>query len=233
MNRTPDLIRAVILDFDGIVIESNALKTEAFASVFARFPEHAVDMLAYHQRYVSESRYAKFTHLVTARLGRPADDPLIAELAESFSKEMLRLIDACPMVPGAAEFLSRVAAAVPLYLASMTPQDELEMILRRRGFAASFTRVYGCPPWPKALAIADILTVIGSADGVVFVGDSAGDQRASRETGVEFFARDSGLPFEHPKPPTYPDMHAVLAAIAPRLPPRSTGATQPKMMRMP
>ena len=211
-------LRAIILDFDGVILESNELKTMAFERVFARFSEYAADMMAYHHAHVSESRFAKFTHLVTDRLGRPPDDPLVAELAGAFSAEMLRLIGACPMVPGAAEFLSAVGARVPLYLASVTPQEELEVILDRRGLSASFARVYGCPPWPKAQAIREILASVGTVGGVLFVGDSAGDQRAAHETGVEFIARDSGLPFAAPPPRAFADMHGVLAAIAGRLP---------------
>ena len=74
-------IRALILDFDGVIVESNALKTEAFEAVFSRFPEHAAAMLAYHHAHVSESRYAKFEHLAE-RLGKPRDDVLMAELAK-------------------------------------------------------------------------------------------------------------------------------------------------------
>lgn len=220
------LLRAVILDFDGVIIESNDLKTTAFEALFARFPEHAADMVAYHHAHVSESRFKKFTHLVAKRLGRAANDPLIAELADTFSAEMVRLIDHCPVVPGAPEFLSTVSSRVPIYLASMTPQDELRGILERRGLAPLFAAVYGCPPWPKPRAIREVLSLIGTTDGVIFVGDSAGDQRAALANGVEFLARDSGLPFDTPAPRTHPDMHAVLAAIADRLPPPvATGAS--------
>ena len=212
------LLRAVILDFDGVIIESNGLKTLAFERVFVRFPDQADHMMAYHHAHVSDSRFAKFEYLVTQRLGLSTDSPIIAELAEAFSAEMMRLIDSCPMVPGAEEFLSSVSAQVPVYLASVTPQAELQAILERRGFGQSFVGVYGCPPWTKPQAIRTIRESLGGAEGVVFVGDSAGDQRAALETGVEFLGRDSGLPFDPPKPRLFPDMHAVLEAIAPRLP---------------
>ncbi len=217
-------LRAVILDFDGVIIESNGLKTAAFERVFARFPEHAEAMVAYHHAHVSESRFVKFAYLTTELLGRPAGDPLIAQLGEIFSAEITRLIDECPMVPGAARFLEAVGGCVPLYLASMTPQDELLDILERRRLRSAFAAVYGCPPWPKPRAIHEVLTLIGTSDGVLFIGDSAGDQRAGRENGVEFLARDSGLPFDDPAPRTFADMHGVLAAIAGRLPVPLAGA---------
>jgi phosphoglycolate phosphatase-like HAD superfamily hydrolase len=211
-------VRAIILDFDGVVLESNELKTAAFAAVFARFPEHEAEMMAFHHAHVSASRYDKFRHLVTDKLGKPANDPLVDDLAAAFSQEMRGRLDACAWVPGAESFVRRVAKSVPAYVASMTPQQELEAALARRGIADLFTGVYGCPPWAKDRALADIVDQLGGAHGVVFVGDSAGDQRAARTTGVEFLARDSGLPFDDPTPSLYPDLTAVAAAVVDRLP---------------
>jgi phosphoglycolate phosphatase-like HAD superfamily hydrolase len=216
---TAGLLRALILDFDGVILESNNLKTAAFEHVFARFPEHAAAMMAWHHAHVSESRFVKFTHLVTERLGRPAGDPLIAELGDLFSAEMQRQIASCPLVPGADEFLRTVHGRLPVFLASVTPQGELNAILDARGLARFFTGVYGCPPWTKPGAVAEIVSALDSPEGVLLIGDSAGDQRAAAGNGVEFLGRDSGLPFDDPRPPTFPDMIAMTRAVAPRLPP--------------
>ena len=46
------MLKILILDFDGVVIESNAVKTDAFDHVFGRFPDHAAAMMAYHHSNV-------------------------------------------------------------------------------------------------------------------------------------------------------------------------------------
>jgi phosphoglycolate phosphatase-like HAD superfamily hydrolase len=212
------VLRAIISDFDGVILESNDLKTRAFEAVFAGFPEHADAMLAYHHAHVSDSRFAKFRHFVTACLGKPASDPLVEQLGAAFSAAMLRQMDGCPLVPGARQFLDRAHAALPVFLASVTPQDELDLILQRRGLAGYFTGVYGCPPWSKVAAVTEVVNALGGPEGVLFIGDSAGDQRAALETGVEFLARDSGLPFDAPLPRAFPDLVQLGEAIADRLP---------------
>lgn len=206
--------RALILDFDGVVLESNALKTQAFEAVFARFPEHRAEMMAYHHAHVSESRYDKFRYLATARLGRQTDDPIVDELAAAFSRDMRQRLETCPWVPGAQAFIQHAARRLPVYVASMTPQRELDDVIAGRGLARLFTAVYGCPPWTKARAIVQVLdTLSATPDELLFIGDSAGDQRVARATGIAFMARDSGLPFDHPLPATYPDLRAIAAAI--------------------
>jgi len=211
-------LRALILDFDGVLLESNRLKTESFAVVFARFPEHADSMMAFHEANVSATRYDKFRHLVTVKLHKSVDDPLVEELATAFSREMITRIERCAWVPGAPAFLDRVRGRLPVYLASATPQAELDDILSRRGLAGAFTEVYGCPPWTKDRAVTDVLERTGGASGVLFIGDSAGDQRAATRAGVEFLARDSGLPFDDPQPRALTDLTAIAAALHDRLP---------------
>ncbi len=210
-------VRALVLDFDGVILESNDLKTAAFDAVFSRFPEHQAAMMAFHHAHVAESRYVKFRHLATAHLGRPADDPIVEELVTGFSTEMQARLARCPMVAGADAFLDRVRGRLPLYLASMTPAAELDDLLALRGLRATFTGVYGCPPWPKEQALNEIVAVHGR-DGLLFIGDSAGDQRAAARTGIEFIGRDSGLPFDEPLPRSYPNMVELLSAIDERLP---------------
>jgi phosphoglycolate phosphatase-like HAD superfamily hydrolase len=194
----PRPLRAVILDFDGVILDSNELKTEAFREVFSRFPDHAEPMLAYHHAHVSQSRYEKFAHLVENRLGRKGDQPAIDRLASDFAAILRGRIDTCAFVPGAREMLEELAPRVPLYLASVTPQPELLRLLEIHRIHRHFVRVFGCPPWTKPEALAAIVRETGGADRLVLVGDSAGDQRAAAALGVAFVARDSGLPFDPP-----------------------------------
>ena len=211
-------LRLLVLDFDGVIVESNDVKTEAFREVFARFPEHAEAMIAFHRDNVSLSRFAKFDHLLE-RLGRPGDEGLRAELAVDFSRRTVDGIVEVPLVAGAEAFLREASGRVPLYLASVTPAQDLHVILERRGLHAWFRGVYGCPPWTKPEAVRDALAREGCApDEALLIGDSAGDQRAAAETGVGFLARDSGLTFDTPPQPAFRDLTGVAAHIRNRLP---------------
>jgi phosphoglycolate phosphatase len=210
-------LRALILDFDGVILESNELKTAAFREVFGRFPEHAGTMMAWHSTHISQSRYAKFEHLVFERLGRPGDRALVEQLAADFSQGLEARMLACPEVPGARAFLEACAGRVPLDLASVTPEPELLLILERRDLRRYFQSVFGCPPWTKPQAVASVVAARGGASGLALIGDSPGDRTAAECAGVEFIARDSGIAFPAPVPVAYPDMHAIASAVLPRL----------------
>jgi phosphoglycolate phosphatase-like HAD superfamily hydrolase len=206
-------LRVLVLDFDGVVVESNEVKTEAFRTLFRRYGAHYKPMMQFHRDNVSVTRFVKFEHLLQ-RLGRQDDAALRAELADDYSRLTLEHIVRAPSVPGAPQLLQALAGRLPLYLASVTPQADLEQVLQRRDERRWFRECFACPPWTKPDAIREVLRREGCAPGAaLLLGDSAGDQRAARETGVRFLARDSGLPFDAPLPNTVPDLHSALIVI--------------------
>lgn len=211
-------LRLLVLDFDGVVLQSNDAKTEAFRDVFARFPDHLDAMMAFHHANVSASRFVKFDYL-RRQLGRPSDEVLSDELAADFSRRTLDRLATVPFVPGAEAFLEEFARRLPLYLASVTPAADLEVTLARRGLRGFFRDVYGCPPWTKPEAVRDVLRREGCPGAAVaLIGDSPGDRRAAEETGVEFLALDSGIAFDPPQHRTHPDLGAIAHFLRPRLP---------------
>ena len=203
-------IQVLILDFDGVVIESNEVKTEAFIRVFGRFPEHAEVMMKFHHDHVSLSRFDKFQHLLSL-MGRNDDAGLKEDIAQDFSLRVLEGMMTVPLVSGALEFLRLVTPRMPVYLASVTPAEELVLILKQRELLPWFRGVYGCPPWTKSDAIQNVLSKEGlMPEQALLIGDSAGDQRAAKSCGVEFLARNSGLNFDLPFPRTFMDLNEIV-----------------------
>ena len=193
-------LQLIILDFDGVIIESNNIKDTAFRKIFSRFPEHSKDFWQFHISHVSMSRYEKFDY-VLENLGLVGDIVFKEQLLQEFSEHTLELMRSVLFVKGAKEFLTAINGKLPLYLASITPISDLEIILDHLQIRSFFTGMYGCPPWTKRDALRDILQIENqSPDTTVLIGDSYGDQRAANETGVHFIGRNSGLCFEEPYP---------------------------------
>lgn len=211
-------IRVIILDFDGVVIESNDVKVQVFHEIFDRFPEHAAGMRSFLAENISAPRHGVFEHLVHERLGQRDDQHTLDELVSDFSTRTMDRLSRCELVPGAAEFLERFHSLVPLYLASVTPAADLERTVAARGITRFFAGLYGCPPWTKPGAVRAILDREGiGPEAAVLIGDSPGDMRAARETGVGFIARDSGGEFPDKPDEVYDDLFAIADAIVSRV----------------
>jgi phosphoglycolate phosphatase-like HAD superfamily hydrolase len=202
-------IELIILDFDGVIIESNDIKTQAFEKVFSQFPQYKDVLMQFHYENISVSRVEKFNYLATL-MGRGTDSKLKADIASNFSRYVLEDILKVPLVKGAERFLKMFKSQMPLYLASVTPANELNEILEKRGLLHWFDGVYGCPPWTKTNAIRDILlrnSIIPKNS--LLIGDSVGDQRAALDAGVQFIARDSGLKFDEPPPLIFLNLNEI------------------------
>lgn len=206
-------IRALILDFDGVIAESNQVKDDAFAEFFSRFPAQQEALLAYHAAHHARPRREKFEY-AAALLGRPGDQTLLEEMGAQFSALVCSRVIACPPVPGAPEFLREFSGVLPLYISSVTPQEELRSILRGRSLDGYFAEAYGNPPTPKALAIAQVLDRERLQPGeVAFVGDSLSDYQAAVDAGLIFWGRDSGHSFAGADVALYPDLHAIAEVL--------------------
>ncbi len=199
------MIRAAILDFDGVVLESADIKTRAFERLFDG-DERAV---AYHLEHAGVSRYEKFRHITTEIHGREYTEQVERRLGDEFARLVLDEVLACPFVPGARELLERRGAQVPLYVASGTPQEELRGIVEQRGIESFFSGVFGSPDTKDVIA-RRVLGGLGvePADAL-FVGDALTDMEAARAVGMPFVGRvppGEADPFGLPHVKRVPDM---------------------------
>lgn len=180
---------ALFLDFDGVVLESLAVKTAAFRELFRAYPDHVDRIVAHHARYPGVSRYDKFAYVYGRILRRPLTALEVTRLDRRFSRLVRQGVLKCRFVPGARGFLRYASARVPVYVASATPERELRAIVRQRGLRSYFSGVFGAP-LSKAEAIQHVVEREGfDRRAVLFVGDARADEDAARQAGVRFIRR--------------------------------------------
>lgn len=180
--------KTVILDFDGVLVESNAIKQQAFEALFSKCPEHLAAILDYHQKN-AVIRFQKFRYIYEHILKRPYTPQDEAALGRDFSAFCIESVIKCPEVKGAGKFLEDFYRRVPLYLVSINPEVDLTQILEARGLAQFFKKVYAVEG-SKAGAIRDVLSRENiQPQEAVFIGDSLGDYQSARQAGIDFIGR--------------------------------------------
>lgn len=205
------MIRVCALDFDGVVLESVAVKLEAFRRLFSGHA-NSPEIVGYLEANNGLDRYTKFRHIWTVMLGRPYGAAVEERLDKEFSDLVLEAVLACPFVPGAEEFLR--GASLPLYVISAMPLRELKIIVEKRGLAGRFKGLYGSPG-RKADQLREVLAAERLAPSeLVFVGDSENDRKAADETGVAFIGRRNAEEFSLPLPVVLPDLVGLSAALS-------------------
>ncbi len=206
--------QAIIFDFDGVVVESGDIKTQAFGNLYRTYGETVMTaVMQYHSANGGMSRYQKFHYFQQHLLEKPPLTPdEEQQLDRRFSELVVEAVIASETVPGAAELIRKEAARIPLFIASGTPEAELKTIVMRRGLAPYFTAVRGSPT-PKQMLIADILSSHAlSPERVLMIGDALIDYERAQANKIAFLGRvrpgdDNPFPAEVN---TLPDLSPLL-----------------------
>ena len=206
--------QAIIFDFDGVLVESVDIKTHAFAELYQSYGDTIVSkVVRYHELNGGLSRYNKFRYFQQHLLNMP---PLTQdeeqELDRHFSKLVVEAVIDSDPVPGANEFVRIEASRIPLFIASGTPEIELNTIVTRRGLDPYFTEVRGSPKLKQDL-IAEILSTHGlTPSHVLMIGDALIDYQSAQTNNVAFLGRVR-IRDKNPFPQqvnTVPDLNALL-----------------------
>lgn len=182
--------KAIILDFDGVILESADIKTQAFVHLFEGHPPHVVNAIVqHHLDNVGLSRYEKLKYIYPAILKRPLGAQEMEELSRRFAEYVVEPVRACPEVEGATEFLRVYSKRCLLFVASGTPEEELRELAQARGLSRFFTAVFGSPATKSQICASILRQWHLQPAEAVFVGDSLTDFREASRTGVPFIGR--------------------------------------------
>lgn len=184
-----EALEAIVFDFDGVILESAAIKGNAFQALFADNTEHLDSIRTHHLANLGVSRFDKFEWIYKNLFHRPLSDAEREELGRKYSELVFTETTSCPFVPGALELIERLVGRKPLLIASATPQAELETVVRERGLEQFFVAVHGSPPAKGALLVEIIEAGGFEAEKVLMIGDGVSDLEAANHAGCCFLAR--------------------------------------------
>lgn len=184
------MIKAIIFDFDGVLVESVGIKTKAFAELFAQeAAEDIKDIVGYHLRHPGISRFDKFRSIYKNILCRKLTQNEFRLLCRKFTKLVKEGVINAKFVKGAQEFLKIYSDEYKCFIVSATPQKELRDIIRRRGMQGYFAGVYGAPK-KKTGSIKTIIRKYGlSHKEIIYIGDAISDYEAASANFVRFIAK--------------------------------------------
>ncbi len=190
---------AVFFDFDGVLVDSVDVKTQAFRELYSEHGEVVQDRVAaHHLANGGISRFEKIRFYEEQLIGRTPTDDDVDRLAGRFAEIVVEQVVAAVEIPGAVRTLEYFATRCPLFVVSGTPQDELEQIVSARGWDGYFRELRGSPK-PKDHHLIELIQNFSlCAPRCLMIGDAETDRKAASLTGVPFLGvagRDRSHPF--------------------------------------
>jgi len=188
-----DSYNTLIFDCDGVVLNSNTIKTNAFRAVTLPYGESASAVfMKYHKENGGVSRYKKFKHFVKVILPNYApgffirDTPeFLRSLAAQYAKEIRMGLLQCEVASGLTKFREAMPNTRWL-IVSGADQTELRELFYQRGMSHYFDAgIYGSPE--DKLNIVEGLIKSGQIPlPALFLGDSLLDYEVSKAFGLDF-----------------------------------------------
>ena len=132
------MLRAILFDFDGVIVLSEPLHFAAFAEVFGR---HGITLSedVYYHRYLSLTDRECVAQILDDR-GRT--DLRAAELLDEKIAAMARRVErGVPLCPGVESFVAEAASRFALAIVSAAYRDEIERILERTRLRDCFSMI--------------------------------------------------------------------------------------------
>ncbi|OIR02830.1 phosphoglycolate phosphatase [mine drainage metagenome] len=180
--------KAIVFDCDGVILDSNIVKTEAYfrtAKNLGATDMQAQALVEYHVRLGGISRYHKFDYYLREILQQPATDAAIQALLDEFGRELEVGLMECEMAEGLVELRTTTPDA-KWFILSGGDQVELHHLFEKRNIEHLFDGgIFGSPDNK------DTVLAREKASGhlqfpALFVGDSKYDYEAATRAGLDF-----------------------------------------------
>tara|TARA_R110000868_G_scaffold383578_12_gene650763 strand:- start:14859 stop:15506 length:648 start_codon:yes stop_codon:yes gene_type:complete len=186
------MIKDIFFDFDGVLVESVNVKTEAFRNLYLPYGNEIADkVVEHHQNNGGVSRFEKFKIYHKSFLNEEIDELKVQELANQFSNLALDGVLEAPNVKGAKDFLENYKDEFNYWIITGTPTTEIKIILDRKGWTPYFKGVYGSPTkkyeWTESIIEKENLR----REEIVFIGDATADYDAANKSGLSFVLRET------------------------------------------
>jgi HAD superfamily hydrolase (TIGR01549 family) len=181
----------LFFDFDGVLFNSNKIRTKGFETIFSEYPKHMVDKLVdYHNRNGGLSRYHKIRYFFENILIKEISDELLKAYADKYREVMsAELFDEKLQIEDSINFLkTKRNKFVKIYIVSGSDQKELRSLCEFLEIKDLFDGIYGSPIAKNDLVKNVLRNNSFKLAECCLIGDSLNDKDAALINGIAFFA---------------------------------------------
>ena len=174
-----------IFDCDGVILKSNAIKTNAFKHTLNEFNKNKVERLIdYHKKNGGISRQKKieyfFKHIEKNTIN-PNLDKYIKRFGKYSSSQLMKSV----LIDGVLDFIKHIHKHdKSLFIVSGSLETELKDIIEHKNITNYFSGIFGSPK--DKYKILEDLSLSIELNKSVFFGDSEIDYIVSKSNNVDF-----------------------------------------------
>lgn len=178
--------KSIIFDCDGVILDSNKLKTHAFYQTALSYGKEAAQALVnHHIENGGISRYRKFEYFLNNILDGAREGVCLESLLSVYAEQVSQGLLNCTIAPGLFE-LRRALPQARWFVVSGADQTELREVFKVRGINHLFDGgIFGSPDSKD-----EILSKEKEENNILmpslFLGDSRYDYSAAKNADMDF-----------------------------------------------
>ena len=180
--------KSIVFDCDGVVLDSNIVKTEAYfrtAKNLGATDEQAQALVDYHVRLGGISRYHKFDYYLREILHQTVTEAAIQALLDEFSRELEVGLMQCDVADGLVD-LRKATSQANWMILSGGDQQEIRTLFAKRELNHFFDGGLFGSPDNKDTVLAREKANGNLHQPALFIGDSKYDFEAATRAGLDF-----------------------------------------------
>lgn len=183
------MIKNIIFDFDGVLLDSVPVKTEAYRELFNKFSNNIVEkMVKYHELNGGISRYKKIQYFFNELLGEDVSEEKIQEYALKYSElTKIELTHEKYLIKDTLNYIKLNSKKINMHIASGSDNTDLIYICNKLDLNKYFLSMKGSPK-VKSLIVKEILDDNRyKKEETILIGDSINDYEAAKINGIKFY----------------------------------------------
>ena len=192
-----DNFKVILWDFDGVLMNSNAVRDIGFEKVLANYPvEQVMALMKYHKANGGLSRYVKFRYFFEVVRNESISDEQIQELAKKFSSIMQEILfDKLLLINDSIRFVQQNFSKYKMHIVSGSDGVELRSLCKYLEIDKYFITIEGSPTIKNELVKQLLFKYKYDCEACVLVGDSVNDKEAARVNNISFAAYNNSSLF--------------------------------------
>jgi len=181
------MVKALVFDFDGVIVDSNRVKRDAWFSIFESSEEVSRALVEDALQHTAGDRFDILRYIFS----KPGYEPgqvalLVDEYAHRYDTEVKKGIFGVGVSRSVFDTLRQLKEKYKLYINSATPEEALEETVKRLELDTLFESILGTPSSKEENLKKVMERENVASTELIFIGDGEGDRDAAVSIGCQF-----------------------------------------------
>lgn len=180
--------KTILWDFDGVILNSNTIRTKGFVEIFKEFPKKKIlELVKYHEKNGGLSRYHKIEYFFDEILKKKSTKDEIFFYAKKYKLFMLNnLVNKDYLIMDTLNYIKEIESTFSMHIVSASDENELKLICKKLELDSFFISINGSPVTKKENIKRLIKQNKLINEEVLLIGDSINDYEAALDNKIDF-----------------------------------------------